>query len=1269
LLALETFAQHPDVITISLTLTTPGAQPRTLELSEDTWIIGSGSASDILSIEVPGVAFRHCKITLREHSLLVEDLDSPTGTFVNGTQISGSTEMAYPVTLRMGAAELKLEYPSPAPTSGSESERTSKLTQPRQTHPESAHQSDKTACLTAAELNESTMAFAMTTEEVPIDDNVSVQMQYALKSEIARGGMGKIFTATDPHLAREVALKVSTVNDRAEDTHFLREARVLANLAHPNIVPIHHIGTDSQGRPFYSMKLVNGRTLQAIIKLLDAGDSDTIATYTLQRLMEIFRKICDAVSFAHAKGYLHRDLKPENVMIGEFGEVLVMDWGLAKVFRRTSTPAEHGADDEPGPETVPYIEGTPKYMSPEQAEGMFRGLDQRSDIYSLGGILYAILMHRAPVSGSDLQQILKKVKKGETTTMTLPRRGNPKDTTYKPSHVNESLPEALKAITKMALARHRKDRYQTVDELIADIEAYQRGYATTAEHATLFVQLQLLVKRNPAVSAMVAVLLITAAVFTMRLAASEREAMAQARRADEQALLARTNEQEAQAQAKRAHENEQKAQAERQSARQEAAKVNIALAETADQNSDAEQIRIALESVGSEFQNQAWRYLSGKIASATSHIQFPSGDNLIADSAFVPNEEGKLISISRKGSVLKHDLITGGTQTVMRGFKTQEEVLITAISPDGKILARGLKPNASGRTSPEHPSYFTDLIRLDSGTIIARVRTDETLLMGLGGKRPRLIFSPDSSLILVLGPNQGLQMLDASTGTVLWTLKITSPLTAGFSKLDGSLKVVSSAPAEILSLDPRTGGTVAESIKLNDKVTDRKILQITADSAFTALFYLTKNTLFKADARSGAIIYQTNLPRENSISVQYIDALQLILTLTPISEQSATVCVWDGQSGVLVKSIPVEIPRDDYREWKLDSDPNQRQFALSRSSTLKTWTLNRPSETASFPIPNPASTGFTFLGSPNKIVRQAVPVKNKNGQNSAEVVSTNLETQISEPLELFKKLTNNSTLYLSSNRDGTRIASGIAAMGSKPTLSMVASEGAVLTRISEGISINPLPYHFALNPGGDTLWLGTSVCEPVTGRQITKVDREANGIPPQRIENTVPRWLNQNQVLEVALVSPSPGATYRLLRRMIIKWNALDGSCEKTPAPLASNISPSPSGKQFAEAGTDRRVRIRNAVTFEIERELRVHDEELTDVAWHPKLNVLATASKDDTVKIWDLNTENMLEEFGLFHNAPNYLEWSPEGTRLAVKTTGDKVYFLAPKLRDKDSH
>ena len=1105
---------------------------------------------------------------------------------------------------------------------------------------------------------EDTVAFAMESLDLAIPQKAPLRMDYEVKGEIARGGMGKIYSANDPLLKRVVAVKMSSARDTANDCKFSREAEVLAALGHPNIVPVYNLGFDAEGRPFYSMKLIQGRTLQRIIKQLAEDDKETATQYPLQRLLEIYRKVCDAVSFAHAKGYLHRDLKPENIMVGEFGEVLVMDWGLAKVFRRNSNAPERGADEEPEPETLPYIEGTPVYMSPEQAEGIYGGLDQRSDIYSLGGILYAILMHRSPVSGANLNEILEKIKKGETTTMCLPRGGNSKGTGDKPSCDNKALPEALKAITEMALARDRNERYQTVDELIADVEAYQNGYATTAEHATLFVQVQLLVKRNPAVSALVAVLLVTAVLFTVRLAASEREALAHARRADEQANIAKTNEKEAQTQAERANENEQKAQAEKQNARQEAAKVKLALAESAEQNTDAEKIRIALESVSHEFQNQSWRYLSRKIASETSNIQFPAGDNLLADNAFIPNEDGKLFSISRKGLVIKHDLVNGGTQAVMARFKSQEEVLIAAISPDGRILARGLKPNGSGKTTSENPTYSTDLIRLDSGRIIARAKTDPALL----GADARLIFSPDSSLVLLLAPSAGLQMFDASTGATLWTLKNGKPLMASFSKSDGSLKVVTSAAAEVLAIDSRTGQPLAQSIK----VTDKKILQVTADSDFTALFYLTKNTLFKADAKTGMIIYQTNLPCENSISIHYVDSLRLILTLSPVSEQSAAVHLWDGESGALVKSIPVEIPRENYREWKLESHPNQKYFAVSRSATLKTWTLNRPSETASFPIPNRASTGFTFLSFPNKIVRQTVVEKNKAWTSNSDVVSTNLQTQISETAGLLNKLANNSTLYFSTNRDGTRLAS--LTTGAKSTMSMVLSEGDALTQISEGISITPLLNHFALNPDGDRLWLGNSVCDPVTGKQIAKVDRESNGIPRDGIVNMVPRWLNQTQLLEVAMVSPSPGATYRLQRRMILKWNVLEGSCKKTPAPLASNISPAPSGKQFAEAGTDRRVRIRNADTLEIERELRVHDEELTDVAWHPKLNLIATASKDYTVKIWSLDTEDLLEEIGLFHDAPNYLQWSPDGKTLAVRTTGNKIHFFAPNDCKKDA-
>jgi serine/threonine protein kinase len=150
--------------------------------------------------------------------------------------------------------------------------------------------------------------------------------------EIARGGMGQIYFGEDPQLKRNVAVKVSSVSEAGEDPRFSKEAEVLAQLAHPNIVPIHNIGVDGQGRPFYSMKLVKGRTLQAVLNLIRDGDAAAVKEYTRATLLTIFRKVCDAMMFAHSKGILHRDLKPENIMVGEYGEVLVMDWGLAKVL-------------------------------------------------------------------------------------------------------------------------------------------------------------------------------------------------------------------------------------------------------------------------------------------------------------------------------------------------------------------------------------------------------------------------------------------------------------------------------------------------------------------------------------------------------------------------------------------------------------------------------------------------------------------------------------------------------------------------------------------------------------------------------------------------------------------------------------------------------------------------------------------------------------------------------------------------------------------------
>jgi serine/threonine-protein kinase len=241
------------------------------------------------------------------------------------------------------------------------------------------------------------MAFALEMDTAPFGKSVTVEKIYALKGEIARGGMGHVFLAEDKTLNRQVALKVGHTGDATAKAAFHREARILSRLSHPNIVPMHNFGEDAAGRPFYSMKLVRGQTLNSVIQNLRKNDPPTMLEFSLQRLLNVFRRVCDAIEFAHSVGYMHRDIKPENVMIGEDSEVWVIDWGLAQALRQASSP---NADDVPQHDRKYAVEGTPQYMSPEQALGS--ALDERADIYSLGAILYAILTFQAPVQGISL---------------------------------------------------------------------------------------------------------------------------------------------------------------------------------------------------------------------------------------------------------------------------------------------------------------------------------------------------------------------------------------------------------------------------------------------------------------------------------------------------------------------------------------------------------------------------------------------------------------------------------------------------------------------------------------------------------------------------------------------------------------------------------------------------------------------------------------------------------------------------------------------------
>jgi eukaryotic-like serine/threonine-protein kinase len=212
--------------------------------------------------------------------------------------------------------------------------------------------------------------------------------RYAIVEPIGQGGMGTVYLATDTMLGRDVAIKVPNVSSSEELERRLQvEARVLASLEHPGIVPIHDAGRLADGRVFYVMKRVHGRTLQAYL-----ADRPAMA----ERL-RVFERICEPVAFAHARGFIHRDLKPENIMVGAFGEVMVMDWGVAKLLAAGAEAPPDTADPaDPGATRPGTIAGTPGFMAPEQSDGGAAGIDERADVYGLGALLCFLLTGDAP---------------------------------------------------------------------------------------------------------------------------------------------------------------------------------------------------------------------------------------------------------------------------------------------------------------------------------------------------------------------------------------------------------------------------------------------------------------------------------------------------------------------------------------------------------------------------------------------------------------------------------------------------------------------------------------------------------------------------------------------------------------------------------------------------------------------------------------------------------------------------------------------------------
>ncbi|MEE9404449.1 MAG: serine/threonine-protein kinase [Algisphaera sp.] len=293
----------------------------------------------------------------------------------------------------------------------------------------------------------------------------SGSLKYDQFKPLAEGGTAMLQTCRDINLNRLVVYKAlhdHLATDETEVARFLREARVTANIAHPGTAPIYEIGRDKMGNIYFTMKLIEGRDLRSIFAALAAEEPSTQAAYPMPRRIEILLSAARTLAYAHGSGVVHRDIKPANILIDAFGEITVLDWGLAKVHGEPAPPGMEKIIGTPGLAlelTQPGRQfGTPLYMSPEQAQG--GTTDERTDVYGLGAILFEMLTGKPLIFGQDLDKVVQQILE----------RPTPRPSDIAPQ---ANIPVDLEALCLRCLSRDPADRFPNLPTLIAELEAIQ----------------------------------------------------------------------------------------------------------------------------------------------------------------------------------------------------------------------------------------------------------------------------------------------------------------------------------------------------------------------------------------------------------------------------------------------------------------------------------------------------------------------------------------------------------------------------------------------------------------------------------------------------------------------------------------------------------------------------------------------------------------------------------------------------------------------------
>jgi WD40 repeat protein len=645
---------------------------------------------------------------------------------------------------------------------------------------------------------------------------------------LGRGGLGEVFLARDRELGREIALKeIQACHSGSAESRerFLLEAEVTGRLEHPGVVPVYGLGSYPDGRPFYAMRVIRGDSLQqAIDRLYSDGKIDPRKRdLELRQLLGRFIVVCNAIAYAHSKGVLHRDLKPANIMLGPFGETLVVDWGLAKVLGRDESGSSASLAAGPAsPEMTQEgaVLGTPAYMSPEQAAGRISELGPAADVYSLGATLYHLLTGGAPFAGLSVLQVLFAVQEGRFLA---------------PRAVRASVPPALEAICLKAMARRPDDRYTSARVLADDLDRWLADQPVSAWKEPWTVRLRRWVARHRTLVTATAAALVVAVVglglSSILLGAaydSERQAkeleLGERRRAQEQ-------EKEAVAQRKRAQKKEKEAQSQRANAERQRDEVrrslyvsDLRLAQQAWEDAQIDRLTELLDGqrpqrTGNlDLRGFEWHYLQQRVRA--SQGKFPGQLSV----AFNP-EATKVAAVS--GSTAKvWDRVTGKELLVLKGHALT--VTRIAWSADGKVVATAsddqtvkLWDAVNGKelhTLRGHFDAINGLAFSPDSRWLATASNDETVRVWdvAGGNEVRQLkrgksfasvtYSPNGRFLAGGGSQGDLALWEASSGKLIWA---TSPTGNTVNSLafntKGDLLATASMDRTVSIWDARTG--------------------------------------------------------------------------------------------------------------------------------------------------------------------------------------------------------------------------------------------------------------------------------------------------------------------------------------------------------------------------------------------------------------------------------------------------------------------------------